>query len=510
MRVDIKEWSELSDSRELLESKTSPVGIIFVYLIAFIIIGALVWSYYGELDEVVKAQGVVRPEQNISTVTNKVLGRVETMYYEPGLEVEEGDLLYVIGHQELIIQKEFLAEELQKTDEELRLLRTFRDSITSRVNLFISDEDRQQDYYEQFRQYMIQRQVLLQEIEQIQAELNLINRNNQRDLEIYDQEEQELQRRLENVERLQYSIEQEQNQFEKEEDEFYLAYIDYTLSVRGLEQNIIQAQRTYDISNVLGEDNIPRNQIQEDKERYELALLEKERYQNEYMLNISRQQEQLRERLREINNTREKAIRSTETLESTLNSRKVSLDKLEVDTLVRINERIREQERIIENLQEQYRSRQINIEDSYVRAPISGNINITRETNIGDLLQTGTEILTIVPKHSNVYKIQLFVQSKDIAQIEVGDYVRYRFPALPYREYGELTGEISRISTDANMSQQDGSRYFLVEATIENHPVYSYRGEEAQIRIGMDTEASIVTDSKKIIYYLLEKINLRD
>lgn len=52
--------------------------------------------------------------------------------------------------------------------------------------------------------------------------------------------------------------------------------------------------------------------------------------------------------------------------------------------------------------------------------------------------------------------------------------------------------------------------YYFVESEIENKPLFSYKGEQGEIKIGMTCEAQVVTKQKKILYYLLEKINLKN
>lgn len=63
---------------------------------------------------------------------------------------------------------------------------------------------------------------------------------------------------------------------------------------------------------------------------------------------------------------------------------------------------------------------------------------------------------------------------------------------------------------DATVDPETGMSYYLVEATIDNETLYGHKGDEGAIKIGMTTEAHIVTDSKKILYFLLEKMHLKD
>lgn len=76
-------------------------------------------------------------------------------------------------------------------------------------------------------------------------------------------------------------------------------------------------------------------------------------------------------------------------------------------------------------------------------------------------------------------------------------------------EYGEFTGTIEQISTDIK-SDNMGNSYYLVEAKLSEVEGVSYKGETRNIRVGMACEAHIIKEQKKILYWLLEKINLKD
>ena len=99
--------------------------------------------------------------------------------------------------------------------------------------------------------------------------------------------------------------------------------------------------------------------------------------------------------------------------------------------------------------------------------------------------------------------------NKDISLISVGDKVKFRLDALPYKEYGMLAGIVTMISPDSSINQSTSTSYYLVEASIENRPLVSYKGEESSIKVGMTLQGHVVTKRKKILHYLLEKIDLR-
>ena len=110
----------------------------------------------------------------------------------------------------------------------------------------------------------------------------------------------------------------------------------------------------------------------------------------------------------------------------------------------------------------------------------------------------------------SLYTIEIFMPNSEIAGLKVGDLIKYNFDALPYKEYGQMEGKITSISTDAQFNETYGTSGYIVKGTVNNETVYSYKGEAAELKVGMTCEAHIITEQKKILHYLLEKINLKD
>lgn len=79
-----------------------------------------------------------------------------------------------------------------------------------------------------------------------------------------------------------------------------------------------------------------------------------------------------------------------------------------------------------------------------------------------------------------------------------------------YHLHRPLSGTITNIGTDAKIDQEKGSSFYIVEAAIENKPLYSYKGVKAEIKVGTDCEAQVIISTKKVLYYLFEKINLKN
>ncbi len=105
--------NDISDSRELMESKPYPVITYFIYIILTLITIALTWSYFSEIDIVSKGRGIVRPNSQVSVVKTSRAGHVQSTTLMEGRLVKEGEILYVIQHDDLQASYELLTDELR-------------------------------------------------------------------------------------------------------------------------------------------------------------------------------------------------------------------------------------------------------------------------------------------------------------------------------------------------------------------------------------------------------------
>ena len=119
MKPILIDMKEMSDSREVYESRPHPFCIGFIYLILGILIMAVIWAAIFQIDIVVNGTGTVTVQGNSSTITNTRAGVVTECYIEDGQTVEKGETLYVIEHEDLDL--ELSMYETQNTENEQRI-----------------------------------------------------------------------------------------------------------------------------------------------------------------------------------------------------------------------------------------------------------------------------------------------------------------------------------------------------------------------------------------------------
>ncbi len=108
----------------------------------------------------------------------------------------------------------------------------------------------------------------------------------------------------------------------------------------------------------------------------------------------------------------------------------------------------------------------------------------------------------------NKYIVNISLSESEISKIKLGDTVKYHFTSLPYQEHGELRGKIVNISNGAFEDKK--GNFYRIQATIDNKSVQNIKKQGKELKVGMIAEAYVITDSKKIISHLLEKINLKE
>lgn len=139
-----------------------------------------------------------------------------------------------------------------------------------------------------------------------------------------------------------------------------------------------------------------------------------------------------------------------------------------------------------------------------LRSPVKGIVQRLYANTIGGVVAPGSEILEIVPRDEALL-IEVRIKPADIAYINVGQETRLKFTAYDFAIHGSLKGSVMFVSADT-VTDDDGISYYVARV----RPEKSYLGHEAQpmpIKVGMASEADIITDKKSILGYLLKPIN---
>lgn len=104
--------SMLEDMAQVLYRKEP----FYLHWILFIVCGVLCtvigFLFWGKADDVVKANGVVRPCVNVSSVNNITPGEIENLFYKPGDFVNAGDKLLAVKNDGLVAEEKVVSMQL--------------------------------------------------------------------------------------------------------------------------------------------------------------------------------------------------------------------------------------------------------------------------------------------------------------------------------------------------------------------------------------------------------------
>ena len=143
-----------------------------------------------------------------------------------------------------------------------------------------------------------------------------------------------------------------------------------------------------------------------------------------------------------------------------------------------------------------------NIKDTKLLAAISGYLEIIVPINNGDTVASGITVAKIIPIE-NEYKINIYVEEKDIIKIKKGNSINYHLNFPDEKKNISLKGKVEIISKDA-ITKEDGNKYYLVVGNIESKNV-----EKLNLKKGMTLDSSIIYTKKRIIDYILENLSFK-
>lgn len=118
-----------------------------VWIISTLLIITLLFISFAKFEEVIKVTGFIRPEENISTVSNAVTGRILTTEYKSGQSVTKGQLLLKIDPTQLEAEKESLESQMAEETKKLTALYEIKESISKNRNLI------DKNHYEAYLRY---------------------------------------------------------------------------------------------------------------------------------------------------------------------------------------------------------------------------------------------------------------------------------------------------------------------------------------------------------------------
>ena len=430
-------------------------------------------------------------------------GRVETLNISEGDYVKKGDLLFKIDTTDQEQTLSAYSKEKQRIETENLDLKKLEECILSEENLFDISNSDESSYYLKYEKYISDLQSLSEQYKNTSADTDnaadsaaISAESIKSQLAIYRKE-------LSGLETLKSSVEANSDMFEEKSSVYAMQYADYTAAINAYDVNINQKKSDKENAEPLFKaGGISQSEYDSFCRSLDNAEHEKDKYISEFKLNIEQKIAAADKNISDLEYSLKSQNQSLSSYSEISHDEQLAAENMKLEMLSWIAESIKSNEANIISIEKQIDDIELNIRNAEVIAPIDGTVNMYADLSTADLVQSGQTIATIIPDTKGAYKLTMYLSSADISETEIGQSVRLRFAAYPYQEYGELAGTVKSISTDVR-SSENGMSYYVAEVSIDDTL-------GLELISGMECEARVVTKQRKIIYWLLEKLDFID
>lgn len=488
MKYKIEELKDITDSREIMQSKPNGFSKYMTYIIIVLLASVIVWSILANKEITVKASGVVRPSIEVAKLSSGVNGTVTEVNISEGMTVKKGDVLLVVNGEEYEVQKKSLEESLKNRENDLEANKKLKKSILDEVNYLDSEDTIEKIYYKKYQLYLE----------------NLKNGNSQ--VDSLESQKENIKETINDLNLLLKSMEEEKNQFDSNHYLYYqykdyemtlqnyrIQISDYTNQINNLEKGKVKADKESKEENLQIKNNneIIDKQIKEIENNIKNIEKEIEKYKNNQKMNISntiaQNEFKLKEGVETSSNGSYKEQYITQ-LDSTIMSLESTISEIKMNLDVANNK----------------------IQSTSIKADSGGIVNLINDIKVGDFIQAGTQIASIIPNDNDEYKAEIYIENQKFGEIKDGEDVILEFVSLPQREYGVVRTNISDISVDAKVSEKEKTSYYTGICDIPVTTMTNKKGNSIDIKNGMLIEARIINREVSYFRYFLEKINILD
>lgn len=144
-----------------------------------------------------------------------------------------------------------------------------------------------------------------------------------------------------------------------------------------------------------------------------------------------------------------------------------------------------------------------------ITAPVAGKVAALQAIS-GSSVDNRLPLLTILPRGGRL-EAHLFVPTRAIGFVEVGQEVRLLYGAFDYRRFGAHAGTITEISSaifsaaDAQANLRVNEPTYRVTVRINRETVAAY-GQQFPLQAGMLLTADIVLEKQSLIAWLLDPL----
>src|SRR5262249_46100321 len=191
------------------------------------------------------------------------------------------------------------------------------------------------------------------------------------------------------------------------------------------------------------------------------------------------------------------------------------------------SQKLAEAERKRDQLAQDLVKAQTRNERTRLRAPVSGVGQQLAVTTLGQAVNSGQALMTIVPLDAPI-EIEAMIQNRDIGFVAAGQPAVVKIDAFPFTRYGTLEGTVTRVSSDA-VDMRDSTNLSDAAAAVKsqgmspntpsNRPELAFPatikldrrtiaidGKDVNLAPGMTATVEIRTGERRVIDYALSPL----
>ncbi len=213
---------------------------------------------------------------------------------------------------------------------------------------------------------------------------------------------------------------------------------------------------------------------------------------------------QLRQREAEVEGELEIANISVPRLQSAIEEARGKLEQSRLDFRNQAKRELNQVMAEVSRIAQTQTALEDRVSRTTLRSPVKGVVKRLYANSIGGVVAPGAQVLEIVPLGESLL-VEVRIKSADIASIGVGQETRLKFSAYDFAIHGSLSGKVNFVSADTT-TDDNGNSFYIVRVI----PDQAHLGNEKRllkIKVGMTSEADIITAKKTILEYLLKPIN---
>ncbi|PYG26259.1 HlyD family type I secretion periplasmic adaptor subunit [Pelagimonas varians] len=180
-----------------------------------------------------------------------------------------------------------------------------------------------------------------------------------------------------------------------------------------------------------------------------------------------------------------------------------SLTQVELDEFAKARSRIAEADSQRRALQAEAAGLQSRVSETEIRSPIAGVIQAIPDDTIGDVIDPGGMVVTIVPADGG-YRFSGRLSPRDVGFVSVGQPVRLKIDSFDYSRFGALPGTVEEVSPTTAVDERGTAFYEVLVQLDSDH----FRNAEDGLTLiaGMTGEADIKTGAKTVFQYVWKPI----